>query len=134
LGKALIIEDFYLTIMLQLILGKRDNLVRREALNEKHIQQVLEIEKQAQELHDTAVKEAQQLPVLAEQEAQALIEKAKAEAQQQAREMVSQVKSDEESARILSEVEEKNKKFEAMAMSNSDRAVNYVLERVIGRA
>jgi vacuolar-type H+-ATPase subunit H len=134
LGKALIIEDFYLTIMLQLILGKRDNLVRREALNEKHIQQVLEIEKQAQELHDTAVKEAQQLPVLAEQESQALIEKAKAEAQQQAREMVSQVKSDEESARILSEVEEKNKKFEALAMSNSDRAVNYVLERVIGRA
>jgi vacuolar-type H+-ATPase subunit H len=103
-------------------------------LNEKHIQQVLEIEKQAQELHDAAVKEAQQLPVLAEQEAQALIEKAKADAQQQAREMVSQVKADEESARILSEVEEKNKKFEALAMSNSDRAVNYVLERVIGRA
>lgn len=103
-------------------------------MNEKHIQQVLEIEKQAQELHDTAVKEAQQLPVLAEQESQALIENAKAEAQQQAREMVSQVKADEESARILSEVEEKNKKFEALAMSNSDSAVNYVLERVIGRA
>ena len=103
-------------------------------MNEKHIQQVLEIEKQAQELHDAAVKEAQQLPVLAEQEAQALIEKAKAEAQQQAREMVAQVKADEESARILSEVEEKNKKFEALAKGNSDRAVNYVLERVIGRA
>ena len=125
---------FILQLRLHLTLGKRDYLVRREALNEKHIQQVLQIEKQAQELHDAAVKEAQQLPVLAEQEAQALIEKAKAEAQQQAREMVSQVKADEESARILSEVEEKNKKFEALAMSNSDRAVNYVLERVIGRA
>jgi len=125
---------FILQLQLHLILGKREYAVRREALNEKHIQKVLEIEKQAQELHDTAVKEAQQLPVLAEQESQALIEKAKAEAQEQAREMVSKVKADEESARILSDVEEKNKKFEALAMSNSDRAVNYVLERVIGRA
>jgi len=125
---------FILQLQLHLILGKREYSVRREALNEKHIQQVLEIEKQAQELHDAAVKEAQQLPILAEQESEALIEKAKAEAQQQAREMVSQVKADEESARILSEVEEKNKQFEALAMSNSDRAVDYVLERVIGRA
>ncbi len=103
-------------------------------MNEKHIQQVLEIEKQAQEIHESAMKEAQQLPVIAEQEAQALIEKARAEAQQKAREMVSEVKTDEESARILSEVEERNKQFEALSMSNFDRAVTYVLERVIGKA
>jgi vacuolar-type H+-ATPase subunit H len=103
-------------------------------VNEKHIQQVLEIEKRAQEIHEAAMKEAQQLPVIAEQEAQALIEKARAEAQQKAREMVSEVKADEESARILAEVEEKNKQFEALATKNFDRAVDYVLERVIGRA
>jgi len=103
-------------------------------VNEKHIQQVIEIEKQAQEIHEAAMREAQQLPVLAEQEAQALIEKTRADAQQKAREMVSEVKTDEESARILSEVEEKNKQFEALAMSNLDRAVTYVLDRVIGRA
>ncbi len=33
-------------------------------MNEKHVQQVLEIEKQAQEIHDAAVREAQQLPIL----------------------------------------------------------------------
>ena len=103
-------------------------------MNEKHIQQVLEIEKRAQEIHEAAEKEAQQLPVIAEQEAQALIEKARAEAQQKAREMVAEVKADEESARILSEAEKKNKQFEALAMSNFDRAVTHVLERVIGRA
>ena len=103
-------------------------------MNESRIQQVLEIEKQAQEIHEAAMKEAQQLPVMAEQESQALIEKAQAEAQQQAREMVSKVQADEESARILSESEEKNKQFEALAMSNFDRAVAFVLERVIGRA
>ena len=103
-------------------------------MNEKHIQQVLEIERRAQEIHEAAMKEAQQLPVMAEQEAQALIENARVEAEQKAREMLSAVKADEESARILSEAEEKNKQFEALAMRNSDRAVNYVLERVIGKA
>ena len=102
-------------------------------MDQKRIQQVLDIEKQAQEIHDAALKEAQQLPVTAEQEAQALIEKAKSEAQQQAREMVSGVKAEEEGARILSDVEEKNKQFEAQAMKNFDRAVNFVLERVVGK-
>jgi vacuolar-type H+-ATPase subunit H len=102
-------------------------------MNEKHIQQVLEIEKQAQEIHEAAIKEAQQLPMLAEQEAQALIEKAKADAQQEAREMVSKVHADDESARILSEAEEKSRQLEGQAKSNFDRAVAYVLERVAGR-
>ena len=102
-------------------------------MNEKQIQQVIEIEKRAQELHDAAVKEAQQLPVIAEQEAQGLIEKAKAEAEQEAREMLSKVQADEEGTRILSEVEEKSGQFESVAVSNLDRAVEYVLERVIGK-
>ena len=52
------------------------------------------------------MKEAVQLPVSAEQDAQALIEKARAEAQEK-RMMASEVKADEESARILAEIEEK---------------------------
>jgi cell division septum initiation protein DivIVA len=103
-------------------------------VNEKNIQQVLEIEKRAQEIHEAAMKEAQQLPVIAEQEAQALIEKAQAEAEQEARDMVSKVQAEEESARILEEIEEKNRQFESTAMNNLDRAVEYVLERVIGRS
>ena len=35
-------------------------------MNEKHVQQVLEIEKQAQEIHDVAVREAQRLTALGE--------------------------------------------------------------------
>jgi len=103
-------------------------------VNDKYIQQVLDIEKRAQEIHDAAVKEAQQLPVTAEQEAQALIEKARQEAEQQAREMVSSVKANEASTRILAEAEENSKQLEKAAASNFDRAVDYVLDRVIGRA
>jgi vacuolar-type H+-ATPase subunit H len=102
-------------------------------VNEKQIQQVIEIEKRAQEIHEAAVKEAQQLPVVAEQEAQALVEKARAEAEQEAREMLSKVRADEEAARILSEAEEKNRQIETVATKNLDRAVEFVLERVMGR-
>jgi vacuolar-type H+-ATPase subunit H len=102
-------------------------------MNEKHIQQVLEIEKQAQDIHETAVREAQQIPVQAEQEAQAMIEKARKDAHQEARQMVSKVQADDESARILAQAEEKNRQFETLAMSNFDRAVAYVVERVLGR-
>jgi hypothetical protein len=130
----LIIEDIYLTITITFGTRQERLLGEEKRMNERNIQQVLNIEKQAQEIHDAAMKEAQQLPLVTEQEAQASIEKARAEAQQKAREMISEVKADEESARILSEVEEKNKQFETLAMSNIDRAVSYVLERVIGRA
>ena len=103
-------------------------------MNNKYIQQVLEIEKQSQEIHEKAKREAQELPVLAEQEAQALIAKAKAEAQEEARQIITQAQAEDEAEELLDEVKRKNSEFEALANANFDKAVAYVLERVIGRA
>jgi len=103
-------------------------------MNEKHIQQVLEIEKQAQEIQDAAMKEAQQSPLAAEQEAQALIEQAKAEAQEEARKIIAQAQTETEAKEVLEEVERKSSEMEGLANTNLDKAVAYVLERVIGRA
>lgn len=102
-------------------------------MNEKLIQQVLQIEKQAQEIRAVAMREAEQLPILADQEARLLIEKTKADAQKEARQMFAKAQAEEETARILDQAEEKNHQVEALAMSNFDRAVAYVVERVIGR-
>ena len=102
-------------------------------MNENRIQQVLEIEKQAQEIHETAIREAQQLPILAEQESQAVIEKARGSAQKEARELIANAQAKDETDRILAEAEKKNHQVEALAMSNFDRAVNYILDRVIGK-
>ncbi len=102
-------------------------------MNENRIQQVLEIEKQAQEIHETAIREAQQLPILAEQESQAVIEKARGAAQKEARELIANAQAKDETDRILAEAEKKNHQVEALAMSNFDRAVNYILDRVIGK-
>ena len=102
-------------------------------MNEKHIQQVLEIEKQAQEVQEKARREAQDIPAKAEQEAQALIAKAKAEANEEARKMIAAVQPNEASGQgAVSGT--KDAEFEASAKKNFDKAVAFVLERVIGRA
>jgi vacuolar-type H+-ATPase subunit H len=102
-------------------------------LNEKRIQQILEIERQAQAIHEAAMREAEQLPILAEQEAQAFIEKARADAEEQARQSVANAQAPAECARILAQAEEEVRRMEALAMSHFDRAVGYVLDQVAGR-
>ncbi len=103
-------------------------------MNEKNIQQVLEIEKQAQEIYEKAKRDAQEMPVKADQEGQALIAKAKAEAQEEARQILANAQSGDDSNKILSDVEANKSQFETLAKANFDKAVAYVLERVIGKA
>lgn len=102
-------------------------------MNENRIQQVLEIEKQAQEIHEIAIRDAQQLPISADQESQAGLEKARADAQVEARQLIANAQAKEETSRILAEAQKKNHQVEVLAMSNFDRAVNYILDHVIGR-
>ena len=98
--------------------------IGENSLNEKNIQEVLEIEKQADAIHEAALHEAQQIPVQAEQEAQALIENARAAAEEEARKIVANAQSAEETARILSEAEDQIKRTDGLAKKNCDRAVN----------
>ena len=102
-------------------------------MNEQRIRQVLEIEKQAQVIHEAAVRDAEQLQKQAEQEAQTLIEKARAEAQEEAQRLASDRQASDECARILAESEEKSHQLETLAAQHFDRAVDYVLNRLIGR-
>ena len=103
-------------------------------MNEKNIRQVLEIEKEAQELQEKAKREAQEIPVRAEQEAQALLARARAEAQDEARKLVAAVQAEDRSKAILADVSTRNTEFEALAKKNFDKAVAFVLERVLGRS
>ena len=101
-------------------------------MNEQRIQQVLEIEKQAQEIHQAALRDAEELQKQAEQEAQTLIEKTRAEAQDEAKHLASDRQADDECARILAEGEEESHELETLAVQHFDRAVDYVLNRLIG--
>ena len=102
-------------------------------MNDKRIEQILEIEKQAQAIYAEAVNEAEQIPIQAEKDAQALIEKARLEAEEEARQIVAKAKCEEECDDILAEAEKSVKRTETLAASNFDHAVAYVLNRVIGK-
>lgn len=104
-------------------------------LNEERVRQVLEIEKQAQAIHDAAVAEADQLPIQAAKEAQAIIEEARTDAQAEARRLVAdaQTEAQEEGVRIVAQAEEDARRMEALAMNHFDRAVSYVLDQVVSR-
>ncbi len=102
-------------------------------MDKKTIQQMLEIDQQAKAIHENALKEAAQLMAEAEKEAPDFIEKARMQAEQEAKEILSHSQSGEESQRILAEVEQNTKNMEALAKTNFDRAVAYVLARVVGK-
>ena len=102
-------------------------------MNEQRIQQILEIEKQAQTIHDAAIHDAEQLQKQAEQEAQTFLEKARAEAQEEAQRLTSDRQASDESERILAESEANSRQLETLAAQHFDRAVDFVLDRLIGR-
>ena len=102
-------------------------------MNEKRIEQVVEIEKQAQGILDAATREADQLPAKAEQEARELLERARSQAQDEARQMVEKAQAQDETAAIVSQADEKNRETEKLATKNMEKAVAFVLERVIGK-
>lgn len=101
-------------------------------MNEKRIQQILAVEKEAQAIYDAAAKQAEQLPRQAEAEVQSMIEKARQEAEEEARKIIAQAKVDEESDRILAQSDERLQHSEKMAKVNFDRAVAYTLARILG--
>lgn len=103
-------------------------------MSDNNIRQVLEIEKQAKELQEKAKREAQEMPVRAEQEAQAMLARVKAEAQEEARRIIAEAQSQENAKDIAATLNAQSSEFEVLSKKNFDKAVAYVLERVIGRA
>jgi vacuolar-type H+-ATPase subunit H len=102
-------------------------------MDEKRIEQVLEIENQAKEVHAAALREAEQIHLQAEQDAQVLIEKARADAEQEARSMIAHVQVEDERNRVLSQAEREAREMEGIARVHFERAVAFVLHQVIGR-
>jgi vacuolar-type H+-ATPase subunit H len=102
-------------------------------MNEKYIQQVLEIEKQAQGIQEEARLEAEQLPVRAQREAEALTEQARTKARTEADQLVNQAEAKAECEQILANAQEAAERMETLAMTHFDRAVTYVLDQLVGQ-
>jgi vacuolar-type H+-ATPase subunit H len=74
------------------------------------------------------------LPATAEQEAQAMIERAKQDAEAEARKIIEAAQADDKAKDIAASMAKTSSDAEAKAKANLDKAVAYVLERVIGKA
>jgi vacuolar-type H+-ATPase subunit H len=102
-------------------------------MNEKRVQQIIEIEKQAQEILDSATKEAARLPVEAGREAGEMIQKAHASAEEEARQIITAAQGENEAAKIMAKAQEKIDAADKLATKNLERAVAYVLDRLAGK-
>jgi vacuolar-type H+-ATPase subunit H len=102
-------------------------------LNEKRIQEVVKIEKQADEILAKAVAEAERIPMLAEQETKALIENGCSQAEKEAKVLLESSLSNDETNKILREAESTNDHNATLAKRNFERATTYVVSRVVGR-
>jgi vacuolar-type H+-ATPase subunit H len=102
-------------------------------LNEKRIQEVVKIEKQADEIFSKAVSEAERIPLLAEQETKSLIENGRSQAEKEAKVLIESSQTIDETNRILSDAESKIEHNATLAKRNIERATTYVISRVVGR-
>ena len=103
-------------------------------MNEKRIKEVIEVERGAEEMLDAARKDAARLPVEAEEVAQNLVHEARTAAEAEANRLVDEAQSDVGVKEIISAAEEKGQQLEKQSQVNFDRAVEFVLDHVIGRA
>ena len=103
-------------------------------MNEKRIEQVMQIEGQAEQILDSAKRAAASLPVQAEREASEQIERTRAEARAAAQQMIAGASGQDETARILAESDKRIRISEDSAEANLDRAVRYVVDKVLGKA
>jgi len=102
-------------------------------LNEKRIQDVIEIEKKADEVFNKAVAEADRIPQLAEQEVKTLIENARLQAEKEAQALLANAQTKDETDRILSHAEETIRHNDTLAKHNFERSTTYVISRVVGK-
>ena len=129
MNQTLIVQYFLRTIA-----SLKDGLEEAVLMNEKRIREVIEIERQAEEMLAAAKREAEQLPIQAEAEAGNVIDQARASAKVEAGKILEQARAGGEAAEILSKTKVRMGEAEKLADVNLEKAVNYVLERVTGRA
>lgn len=98
------------------------------------IQRILTIEQNAAQLYDDAQQQAVDIVAEAETEATALRTQRLEEAHQHARQIEADgaAQAASERARIIAQAETEVQRLEALAARNHERAVNFVLSRIIG--
>ena len=100
-------------------------------MDEKRIQEVMQVEKRAEELLASATREAGDLPAQAESEAREMLAKAREAAKAEADDLVERAQSEVNATEIMSKTQEKIRQAKALGLKNFERAVAFVLEQLL---
>ena len=103
-------------------------------MNGNRIQEVIDIEKRAQAMVEAARKEAELLPRRADEEARELVANARRTAEEEAAKILEAERSADSAEQILAAAQEAMGERQKLAEKNLERAVAYVVDRVLGKA
>jgi ATP synthase H subunit len=104
-------------------------------MGQEIIAQVLDIERQAVQVHEEAERRAQRIVQKAREDAVQLRQQTLAEARQQADEIVAKGREEAQAQRerVISEAEQEAQQLESSAERNIDQAVSFVVREVAER-
>ena len=103
-------------------------------MNGNRIQEVIDIEKRAQAMVEAARKEAELLPRRADEESRELVANARRTAEEEAAKILEAARSADSAEQILAAAQESMGERRKLAEKNLERAVAYVVDRVLGKA
>ena len=103
------------------------------SLIEETVNQLREIEEKAQAFYESTIQEAKKLPIDAEEDARKIQSQLHQEIEAETKRILEEAQDDSEGQKILQQAEEDAKRKETLAMNHYDRAVNYILHRIVGR-
>jgi DNA-binding FadR family transcriptional regulator len=103
-------------------------------MNEKYLKKVLSVEAEAQAAYDQAVDEVNELPVGAEDKVNELLEKTRKKAEVEAARLIAQASDKQMIDKILWQSEQEIKQEETRAAANFLRAIDFVVQNVLGRS
>lgn len=106
---------------------------RRSDLDEKIIQKILDIEREAAGIRSQAEQEAASRVESARQEAKTMVAQAREQAAREADALLAEARAwaESEQQRILGEAEQDMERLGTLAASNSESAARFVLEQVV---
>ncbi len=103
-------------------------------MNEERLKQILEAEEQAQSLYEMAVKKAETLPEQAKQAVQLLLEETRQKAELDGARLTEEIINPKIIEEIVQQYAQRTAKRDALAQVNMPKAIDYVVQVLLGKS
>ena len=103
-------------------------------MNEERLKQILEVEEQAQSLYEVAAKQAGTLPEQAEQAVQVLLDETRQKAEIDNARLTEEIINPKIIEDIVQQYAQRTTKRDALAQVNMPKAVDYVVQVLLGKS